>query len=363
MNAALLLIGALVFPAPNTRDGFSTVLALSVSQVYDDGLLKAGPSEALFTLLSPRLTAGLQTPRLNLTAFVAIDGQLDDVKPGGSTPWARRTANIELLAPLSDRLTMTAAATYWDTRTPRDAAIGPAFDPGVVDLRSVQAATGLDYRLTALSDATLSGEFLRTDQSLVIIDEVRVQPGLTTRFTPRDTGTFRLLARQITWAGRLASFALVPTLGWTRQLTHTLRASIEGGPRFASGSFDGLEASATVRLDLRPMSGQLSFFSAQTAVPGLVGLVHALGASAAARYRLTRDASLGATVALYDGEGAPLQGRSLQVGVDALLPLSRSVALGGVARHAWQQEDRLGVNGPTTHDQVMVTLTVARESP
>ncbi len=343
------------------QDGLRMRAEATVAQVRDDGLAPPDGSlaEPLLTRLSPQLLVTYGGPRLTLLSSAAVDAELVDAHPERSSPWTRRTAALQLHAVATERLTFSAGASYWDTPTPRDLALVTGFDPGRVELQTLQADSGIGWRLTKVSDATAAWSINRTIQQGLTIDTQLFEPGLRGRLDDRDLVRFDVRVRSIRFLDHFSTRSVAPMLGWERQLIPQLSLALEGGPRLTDGSLDELEAAASLQLETRPVRAVLAYARSQSAVPGLIGALNVQSLSATALAPVREKLMLNASASIFSSVGAPLDVTVYQLGAGLTWQLQDSMAAALTWRHAWQSEVR-GPEPPgvTGHDVLVIALTL-----
>src|SRR5260370_13514772 len=135
--------------APALAQEFRFAPALTLAEVYDDGLSarSAGPAEALMLRLSPQLSADYASARFLLLARTGFDADIFEARSDRVAPWARM-GELQFRALAMQRLTVSAGATYHETNIPRDLYAQTGFDPGLVEVKTLDVSTWAASRLT-----------------------------------------------------------------------------------------------------------------------------------------------------------------------------------------------------------------------
>jgi len=352
--AVCILAGAPVL----AQDGFQLVPALTVAEIYDDGFAppSAGPAQALVLRLSPQLSADYLSARLAILSRAAFDADLFEARPERTAAWARRTGELQIRALATQLLTLSAGAIWRETNNPRDLYAASGFDPGLVQVQSLELNGSAAYRLTPLAKTFVAYGFTRTAIGRLATDSQSIDPAIEEELSPRDKGRLDVLVRRLSFPGHLVQVAAVPMIGWAHDLTPHLSFSLQGGPRLAGRALDGAEASASLRAESYPVHALLSCATTQTAVAGLVGAVSTQSVSAAVTYEFSDRLALSAAPSAFASRGAPLEAKSFQLEMGATWRVSDWLALLATYRYGAQQVSYLSPGpfaGGTNHRQLL----------
>src|SRR6266852_3890374 len=331
--------------APALAQEFRFAPALTLAEVYDDGLSprSAGPAEALALRLSPQLSSDYASARLFLLARAGFDADIFEARSERIAPSARM-GELQVRALATQRLTLSAGATYREPNIPRDLYAQTGFDPGLFEVKSFDVSTSAAYRLTPLANASVAYAFTRTAQGGLLTDNQSLVPAL------------EVLARRLSFHGQFAQEAVVPMLGWAHELTRSLSVALRGGPRFAGWTPDGVEASASLRAEASAVRASLTYSATQMAVAGLVGAVNTQSVSVAVTCKLSDRLALSTAPSAFASTGAPLEAKSFQLEAGAAYRVSGWLALVTTYRYSAQQVSRLSADslpGATGHRQVL----------
>ncbi len=351
-----LTVGVLA-GAPASAQEFRFAPALTLAEVYDDGLSprSAGPAEALMLRLSPQLVSDYASARFFLLARAGFDTDVFEARSERIARWARM-GEFQVRALATQRLTLSAGAIYRGTNIPRDLYAQTGFDPGLVEVRSLDVSASAAYRLNPLANASVASAFSRTAQGDLLTDSQSLDPALEEELGPRDKARVEVLARRLSFHGQFAQAAVVPMLGWAHQLTRSISVALRGGPRFTGWTPDGVEASASLLAEVNGVRASLSYSASQMAVAGLVGAVNTQSISAGVTWKLSDRFSLSAVPSAFASTGAPLEARSFQVEADATVRVSDWLSLVTTYRYSTQQISRLSavsLPGAPGHRQVL----------
>lgn len=343
--------------APALAQEFRFAPALTLAKVYDDGLSprSAGPAEALVLRLSPQLSSDYASARLFLLARAGFDADIFEARSERIAPSARM-GELQVRALATQRLTLSAGATYRETNIPRDLYAQTGFDPGLFEVKSFDVSTSAAYRLTPLANASVAYAFTRTAQGGLLTDNQSLVPALEEEIGPRDKARLEVLARRLSFHGQFAQEAVVPMLGWAHELTRSLSVALRGGPRFAGWTPDGVEASASLRAEASAVRASLTYSATQMAVAGLVGAVNTQSVSVAVTCKLSDRLALSTAPSAFASTGAPLEAKSFQLEAGAAYRVSGWLALVTTYRYSAQQVSRLSSDslpGATGHRQVL----------
>jgi len=331
MRPALALLGALLsLPLPAlAQQGFQLSPGVTVAGVYDDELAAAGasPGGALISQVSPRLALGYGTERMALLVRASLDVEVLDEAPLQAMPWLRWTSSAEFVSQLTDRLTLTASGSLWDTNTPRQLDLTSGFDPGQVWEESGAARAALACRFSERLLGALQGEFTSTSELGLVTNEEAVRGSLVEQLSLRSDAKAELLVRHFNFGDRLEAFVTAPMAGWSRRLSRELSLELLGGPRFDGRALEGFEGSAALGWELERTHLSVSLASTQSAVSGFSGLVDAVSASAIWVLRPVEHLRLSAAPAAYLSTGAPLSAQTLELRLDLVREVNPWVAL------------------------------------
>jgi hypothetical protein len=341
----LPLIACVLAGAPALAQEIRFAPALTLAEVYDDGLSRrsSGPAEALMLRLSPQLSSDYASARFFLLARTGFDAEVFEARSERVAPWARM-GELQFRALATQRLTVSAGATYHETNIPRDLYAQTGFDPGLVEVKTLEVGTSAAYRLTPLANASVAYAFTRTAQGDLLTDSQSLDPALEEELGPRDKARLEVLARRLSFHGQFAQETVIPMLGWAHELTRSLSVALRGGPRFAGWTPDGVEASASLRAEVNGVRASLTYAATQMAVSGLVGAVNIQSLSAAVTCTLSDRLALSAAPSAFAITGAPLEAKSLQLEAGAAYRVSRRLALVATYRYSAQQAGRLSAN-------------------
>src|SRR5216684_3270634 len=300
--------------APALAQEFRFAPALTLAEVYDDGLSprSAGPAEALALRLSPQLSSDYASARLFLLARAGFDADIFKARSERIAPSARM-GELQVRALATQRLTLSAGATYRETNIPRDLYAQTGFDPGLFEVKSFDVSTSAAYRLTPLANASVAYAFTRTAQGGLLTDNQSLVPALEEEIGPRDKARLEVLARRLSFHGQFAQEAVVPMPGWTP---------------------DGVEASASLRAEASAVRASLTYSATQMAVAGLVGAVNTQSVSVAVTCKLSDRLALRESsdpaILRFDGDRAA-PGRRLRLAAGNRAP-ARARRSGAAAR-------------------------------
>src|SRR5216684_2662928 len=322
--------------APALAQEFRFTPALTLAEVYDDGLSprSAGPAEALVLRLSPQLSSDYASARLFLLARAGFDADIFEARSERLAPSARM-GELQVRALATQRLTLSAGATYRETNIPRDLYAQTGFDPGLFEVKSFDVSTSAAYRLTPLANASVAYAFTRTAQGGLLTDNQSLVPALEEEIGPRDKARLEVLARRLSFHGQFAQEAVVPMPGWTP---------------------DGVEASASLRAEASAVRASLTYSATQMAVAGLVGAVNTQSVSVAVTCKLSDRLALSTAPSAFASTGARLEAKSFQLEAGAAYRVSGWLALVTTYRYSAQQVSRLSSDslpGATGHRQVL----------
>jgi len=329
MRRALALLSALLPLPALAQQGLQITPGVTVADVYDDDLeaAGAGPGGALISEVSPRIALGYGTERMALLVRAALDVELLDEAPVQSTPWLRWTSSAEFVSLLTDRLTLTASGSLWDTNTPRQLDLTSGFDPGQVWEESGAAKAALAFRFNAQLLGAIQGGFNSTSELGLVTNEESLQSTLVDQVSPRDDAKGELLLRHFNFGGQLEAFITAPMAGWNHRFTRNLSMELLGGPRFNGRSLEGFEGSAALGWELERAHLSFSLASTQNAVSGFSGLVDEVSASAVLVLRPAEHLRLSAAPAAYVSSGAPLTAQTFELRLDLVREVNPWVAL------------------------------------
>lgn len=344
---------------------------MTLAESYDDDLAPggSGPASAFFTVASPAAALGYASQRFTLLAHGALDAEALDKAPFRKTPFLRLASNANLTWLATERLTLTANGTFWDTNTPRDINVVTGFDPGSERAWSTSGEAGLSYALGERLRGAALGSIIATTEGGLTIQEETARASLHKQLTQTSGGRFDLMYRRIDFSGTStisgdASSAGVnieaPMLGWDQRLSSQLTFEVLAGPRFDKRFIEGLEASMSLLLRLQAVQVIASLASTQTSVAGFYGTVDTQSASVTAMVRADEHLFLSATPAFYASAGQPLNSKVFELRLQAERTLSEHLALVAsyrlTAQNATFADAALNA-GASTHNQVVLGIS------
>jgi hypothetical protein len=372
-----VLLGLSLAPAAARADGFQVSPGLTLAESYDDDLAPggSGPASAFFTVASPTVALGYAGQRFTLLAHGALDAEALDKAPFRHTPFLRLASDANLTWLATERLTLTANGTFWDTNTPRDVNVVTGFNPhgaqvaGSERAWSTSGEAGLSYAFSERARGAIDGSIVTTTEGGLTIKEETARTSFHRQLGPTSGGRFDLLYRRIDFSGTStisggASNAGVnieaPMLGWDQRLSPRLTFEVLAGPRFDKRFIEGIEASASLVLQLQAVQVSASLASTQTSVAGFYGTVDTESASVTAMVRADEHLFLSATPAFYASAGQPLHSKVFELRLQAERTLGENMALVASYRISAQNAtfaDAALNAGASTHNQVVLGIS------
>jgi hypothetical protein len=267
---------------------------------YDDNLFyrHADREEDFVSRLSGRLGAGYRSATLRVRAHGALDAEAYREHPELNTAAASRDAGIDLRWAPSKRVVATAAAAYAEAQTSGQLNTITGLETGRFPGRRLLTSASLSHRLGARTTAI--AEHVFTSEKLAegpVTDLMAGGLGIKHRFGPLDEGRMGYSARRFV-VGPDVTVSHVATVGWTREVTPTVRFELDAGPR-RSGRTVAAEASAAFRYRSRRSEVAIAYLRTQSTVLGQPGPVMTEGVSATFGRQLLRSLRVAGGPALF----------------------------------------------------------------
>jgi hypothetical protein len=279
----LELLGLL---APPTHRGPVTLIpSISVSEEYNDNLLLNNQNRQwdLITGFSPAITLFVNRPSYELQGGYTFTAEVYGRESRLNNAFDHQSFVASGVYRAAPGLTLTASDSFaLDRNTSRVAAQG--FATGRQESWSNTFAPGMTWEMTPRNSLNLGATYLlqRFKEAGRDSDTYGLQSRLDHTFTRRLTGNIGYGFTYLDLHGQEDSTTHTPTLGFSYDLTRTLRGSISGGPAITQlGSETSVSAAGTASLvrDLRFGSASVQYTRTVSAAGGFGGTTDTQSAS------------------------------------------------------------------------------------
>lgn len=277
----------------SAQTNLTFVPSISMGTIYDDNLFaKVNGDAATMTLLRPAVEANYESPTLTLQSLFSFDMQRSN-HSALNTFDARRHGDFDVHHRTTPATTLGLGLRYDRTETPGELNL----ETSVLGERHRAArwelVPSIAYRLQPRT--TLNGSYTVTTETLV--DDVRgtlnvARAGVTHQASTRDNVTVGYLGRHFIDAfDTRRSNAIL--MGWSRELAHATRLTLQAGPRLATDKGLDAEILAGFTRSTNRVRMAFDYWHGETIILGIRGPVAVDSGTAKLVWPVTQRTELG----------------------------------------------------------------------